>query len=34
MIGFVEDIEELAEQNDDFRHVLYTGKHLQHPATA
>jgi mannose-6-phosphate isomerase-like protein (cupin superfamily) len=29
MKGFVEDIEELAEQNDDFRQVLYTGKHLQ-----
>lgn len=27
--GFVEDIEELAKDNDDFRHVLYTGKHLQ-----
>jgi mannose-6-phosphate isomerase-like protein (cupin superfamily) len=29
MKGFVDDIEELAEENDDFRHVLYTGKHLQ-----
>jgi mannose-6-phosphate isomerase-like protein (cupin superfamily) len=29
MKGFVDDIEELAEHNDDFRHVLYTGKHLQ-----
>jgi mannose-6-phosphate isomerase-like protein (cupin superfamily) len=29
MKGFVDDIEKLAEQNDDFRHVLYTGKHLQ-----
>lgn len=29
MKGFVEDIEELAEGNDDFRRVLYTGKHLQ-----
>ncbi len=29
MKGFVDDIEELTEQNDDFRHVLYTGKHLQ-----
>lgn len=29
MKGFVEDIEELTEDNDDFRRVLYTGKHLQ-----
>ncbi len=29
MKGFVDDIEDLAEKNDDFRHVLYTGKHLQ-----
>lgn len=29
MKGFVEDIENLTERNDDFRHVLYTGKHLQ-----
>jgi len=29
MKGFVEDIEDLSERNDDFRHVLYTGKHLQ-----
>lgn len=29
MRGFVDDIEELAEENDDFRHVLYPGKHLQ-----
>jgi mannose-6-phosphate isomerase-like protein (cupin superfamily) len=29
MKGFVSDIEELAEKNDDFRHVIYTGKHLQ-----
>jgi len=29
MKGFVEDIEELAKDNDDFRHVLYTGKYLQ-----
>ena len=29
MKGFVEDIEELVEKNVDFRHVLYTGKHLQ-----
>ena len=29
MKGFVEDIEELTEDNNDFRRVLYTGKHLQ-----
>ncbi len=29
MKGFIDDIEDLAEDNDDFRHVLYTGKHLQ-----
>lgn len=29
MKGFVEDIEELTENNRDFRRVLYTGKHLQ-----
>jgi mannose-6-phosphate isomerase-like protein (cupin superfamily) len=29
MKGFVEDIEELTEENPDFRRVLYTGKHLQ-----
>ena len=29
MKGFVEDIEELTENNDRFRRVLYTGKHLQ-----
>ena len=29
MKGFVEDIEELTEDNSDFRRVLYTGKHLQ-----
>ena len=29
MKGFVEDIEELTEENGDFRRVLYTGKHLQ-----
>jgi len=29
MKGFVADIEELTEDNKDFRHVLYTGKHLQ-----
>ena len=29
MKGFVEDIEDLTEENDDYRRVLYTGKHLQ-----
>jgi mannose-6-phosphate isomerase-like protein (cupin superfamily) len=29
MKGFVDDIEKLTEENDDFRRVLYTGKHLQ-----
>jgi mannose-6-phosphate isomerase-like protein (cupin superfamily) len=29
MNGFVKDIEELTEANEDFRRVLYTGKHLQ-----
>ena len=29
MKGFVDDIEELTEDNDDFRRVLYTGRHLQ-----
>jgi len=29
MKGFVEDIEELTEKNEDYRRVLYTGKHLQ-----
>jgi mannose-6-phosphate isomerase-like protein (cupin superfamily) len=29
MKGFVKDIEELTEDNKDFRRVLYTGKHLQ-----
>jgi mannose-6-phosphate isomerase-like protein (cupin superfamily) len=29
MKGFVENIEELTKDNADFRHVLYTGKHLQ-----
>jgi len=27
--GFVDDIEQLTEENTDFRRVLYTGKHLQ-----
>lgn len=29
MKGYVEDIEQLTENNDDFRRVLYTGRHLQ-----
>ena len=29
MNGFVEDIEDLTEQNSDFRRVLYTGRRLQ-----
>ncbi len=29
MKGFVDDIGELTEDNGNFRHVLYTGKHLQ-----
>jgi mannose-6-phosphate isomerase-like protein (cupin superfamily) len=29
MKGFVDDIEKLTEDNDDFRRVLYTGKNLQ-----
>ncbi len=29
MKGFVGNIEELTEQNDDFRRVLYTGHNLQ-----
>jgi mannose-6-phosphate isomerase-like protein (cupin superfamily) len=29
MKGFVGDIEELAEENRDFRRVLYTGPHMQ-----
>ncbi len=29
MKGFVENIEQLTLDNTDFRHVLYTGKHLQ-----
>ena len=29
MRGFVEDIEDMAEHNTDFRRVLYTGKNLQ-----
>ncbi len=29
MQGYVADIETLTEDNKDFRHVLYTGQHLQ-----
>ncbi|HEX7418423.1 MAG TPA: cupin domain-containing protein, partial [Thermoanaerobaculia bacterium] len=29
MKGFVQDIEGLAVQNDDFRRVLYTARHCQ-----
>lgn len=29
MKGFVQDIEKRTLENADFRHVLYTGKHLQ-----
>ncbi|MCD6680558.1 MAG: cupin domain-containing protein [Burkholderiaceae bacterium] len=29
MKGFVDDIEDLTEDNTDFRRVLYTGKHMQ-----
>jgi mannose-6-phosphate isomerase-like protein (cupin superfamily) len=29
MHGFVQDIEELAGENDHFRHVLYTAEHCQ-----
>jgi mannose-6-phosphate isomerase-like protein (cupin superfamily) len=29
MKGFVADIEELTEENSDFRRVLYTGKNIQ-----
>lgn len=29
MQGFVDDIEELTEANEDFRRVLYTGHNLQ-----
>jgi len=27
--GFIDDIEKLTEENDNFRKVLYTGKHMQ-----
>ena len=29
MKGYIDDIEDRAEENDDFRRVLYTGKHMQ-----
>jgi len=29
MKGYVDDIEEATERNENFRQVLYTGKHLQ-----
>ena len=29
MKGFVDDIEALTEDNNDFRRVIYTGRHLQ-----
>jgi len=29
MKGYVDDIEEATERNEDFRRVLYTGAHLQ-----
>lgn len=29
MNGYIANIEELTEENDDFRHVLYTGSNLQ-----
>jgi mannose-6-phosphate isomerase-like protein (cupin superfamily) len=29
MRGFIADIEDRAEENRDFRHVLYTGPHMQ-----
>ena len=29
MKGFVDNIEQRTTENGDFRHVLYTGKHLQ-----
>jgi mannose-6-phosphate isomerase-like protein (cupin superfamily) len=29
MKGFVDDIEDRTERNDDFRRVLYTGKQMQ-----
>lgn len=29
MKGYIDDIEDRTEDNQDFRHVVYTGKHLQ-----
>ncbi|MGH7612913.1 MAG: cupin domain-containing protein [Gemmatimonadales bacterium] len=29
MKGFIDDIEDRTEKNADFRHVLYTGSHMQ-----
>jgi mannose-6-phosphate isomerase-like protein (cupin superfamily) len=29
MKGYIDDIEDRAEENGDFRRVLYTGKHVQ-----
>ena len=29
MKGFADDIEKLTEENDKFREVLYTGRHMQ-----
>lgn len=29
MKGFIADIEDRTEENNDFRHVLYTGPHMQ-----
>jgi hypothetical protein len=29
MKGYVDDIEQATVQNEDFRRVLYTGRHLQ-----
>lgn len=29
MKGYIDDIEHRTEENRDFRHVLYTGKHVQ-----
>ena len=29
MKGFIDNIERLTEENDEFRHVLYTGHNLQ-----
>ena len=29
MKGFIDDIQDLTDKNDDYRRVIYTGKHLQ-----